>query len=148
MLTSVDQAESCLIRDDLLSIPVEILATSSPDNITFTDVKEQRDVQVLQQLHNQFPPLGTYLPETWNIRFVRELDMTNDSHLFKSCDELEQQGYRREPCGCYKHASGQEMVPLVEGRMVHQFDLLSKPIATDMEEKQSGTNCPGPIKSY
>jgi len=50
------------------------------------------------------------------------MDMTNDSHLFLSRDELEQKGYWQEPHGCYKNSSGQKIVPLVEGRTVHQFD--------------------------
>lgn len=126
MLTSVDRAEAYLSRGDLLSIPVEVLTAMSPNDVTFADVREQRDIQLLEKLHRQFPPLGIHMPDTWNVQFVRELDMTNDSHLFWSRDELEQQGYQREPCGCYKNPRGQEMVPLVEGRMVHQFDSLCK----------------------
>jgi len=51
---------------------------------------------------SQFPLLGEALPDKWNVKFTREFDMTNDSHLFKQ-------------------SAGEGRLPLYEGKMIHQF---------------------------
>ncbi|CCI01054.1 MAG: hypothetical protein O9324_01260 [Microcystis sp. LE19-84.1B] len=51
---------------------------------------------------SRFPLLGETLPDTGNLKLTQELQMTNDSHLFKT-----------EP------AKGR--LPLWEGKMIHQF---------------------------
>lgn len=56
----------------------------------------------------------------WGLRFLRMLDMANDSGLFRSKVELEQQGCRLE--GSHFIGNGQRFRPLVEAKMAHQFD--------------------------
>lgn len=122
MLTSTDQVEACLTDRNLLEIPTKALVNISPENCTFVDVRESLDIDLLEKLHGRFPTLGTKITGGWNIRFVRELDMTNDSDLFKDYNELSEKGYQRESRGCLRDQEGNEYVPLLEGRMVHQFD--------------------------
>jgi hypothetical protein len=56
----------------------------------------------------------------WGLRFLRMLDMANDSGLFRTRAELEGAGWRLEG---NRFVSGeQRMLPLVEAKMVHHFD--------------------------
>lgn len=122
MVPSVDRADTLLARRDMLPVPVKLLSAVSPENCTFVDVRDPLEISLLEKLHCRFPALGTKLPDSWNVRFVRELDMTNDSDLFNGYHELREKGYQRCPDGCCRNQKGHEFVPLMEGRMVHQFD--------------------------
>jgi hypothetical protein len=55
----------------------------------------------------------------WNLRFLRMLDMASDSGLFRSAKELAVVATQR---GNRWFASDTEHVPLLEAKMVHQFD--------------------------
>jgi hypothetical protein len=56
----------------------------------------------------------------WGVEFLRMFDMANDSHLFRTREELEAQGFRLQGnvfvCGTERY------LPLYEAKMVHQFD--------------------------
>ena len=56
----------------------------------------------------------------WELRFMRMLDMANDSGLFRSRPELEQAGCLLD--GNHFASGGQRFLPLVEAKMVHHFD--------------------------
>jgi hypothetical protein len=56
----------------------------------------------------------------WRLRFVRMLDMANDSGLFKTRAELEMTKARLD--GSRFVGSSETYLPLVEAKMVHQFD--------------------------
>lgn len=121
MLNGVSQADACLTQGDLLRLPRAVLETISPGHLTIPDVRTQRDIALLEKLHRRHPALGATLPDTWNVRFVRELDMTNDSELFQVGADLEASSYRRQG-NSYVNVQGHTYVPLFEGRMIHQYD--------------------------
>ena len=73
---------------------------------TVPDVRSRREAALLEKLHSAHPPLEEPVA-AWNVRFSRELDMTNDSRYFIHTDD------RR---------SGSTDLALYEGRMVNQFD--------------------------
>lgn len=56
----------------------------------------------------------------WGLRFLRMFDMAGDSGLFRSRPELEQQGCRLD--GNFFVGAGERFLPLVEAKMVHQYD--------------------------
>jgi hypothetical protein len=75
----------------------------------------------------------------WGVEFLRMFDMANDSHLFRTREELEAQGFRLEGnvFVMQRAASGEQRAgketshhspfairysPLYEAKMVHQFD--------------------------
>jgi len=47
-------------------------------------------------------------------------NMTTDSHLFRTREQLEAEGWALE--GNVFHRNGQQMLPLYEAKMIHQFD--------------------------
>lgn len=56
----------------------------------------------------------------WGIRFMRMLDMANDSNLFRTQKELVAAGWQRK--GNRYLLEGRELLPLIEAKMVHLFD--------------------------
>ena len=56
----------------------------------------------------------------WGIRFDRMFDMSNDSHLFRTREQLERDGW--ELSGNVFRKDGMEYLPLYEAKMIHHFD--------------------------
>lgn len=65
------------------------------------EFKNEVDVRIAEKML-KFPLLGENIEGKWNLRLTAEFHMTNDSHLFKQ-------------------ESGKELLPLYEGKMIHQF---------------------------
>lgn len=83
------------------NMSVDLIRQLSPDSLSIMEFKNAIDASIAQKALI-FPFLRTELPDTWNVSFTRELDMTNDHSLFKT-----------EP--------GPGRLPLYEGKMIHQF---------------------------
>lgn len=83
----------------------EMIARFSPDSLSVMEFKSQRDYDVTAKIYGDHPLLGTPVPDRWNVKLTRELDMTNDRHLFN-----------RQGRG----------LPLYEGKMIHQYDAYFK----------------------
>lgn len=95
-------------RVGALHVPVELIRRLSPDSLSLMEFKSDTDVHIAEKML-RFPPLGKHIEGNWNLQLNREFDMTNDSHLFSG-------------------TTRKGMLPLYEGKMVHQFThLLSKP---------------------
>lgn len=86
---------------DSLHIDVELVRKLSPDSLSVMEFKNEMDVQIAKKML-KFPLLGEDVEGKWKLKLTREIDMTNDSHLFKK-----------------KPDKGR--LPLYEGKMVHQF---------------------------
>lgn len=82
-------------------LSMELIRQLSPSSLSLMELKNERDIAIARKAQ-QFPPLGEKHAGIWNVSFTRELDMTNDHHLFKT-----------EP--------GPHRLPLYEGKMIHQF---------------------------
>ena len=57
----------------------------------------------------------------WPVRYVRMLDMANDSHLFRTAAQLETAGFYPVEGSRWKKRE-EFFVPLYEGKMVQGFD--------------------------
>ncbi len=90
-----------LIDADALMMSVRQVKKFSPETLSVMEFKSQRDVDVTTKIYGDWPLLGEKLEDTWNVKFNRELDMTNAIHLLTT-----------EPTKC----------PLYEGKMIWQFD--------------------------
>ena len=57
----------------------------------------------------------------WPVQYVRMFDMANDSHLFRTADDLETGGFY--PVDGNRWKKGEQLYfPLYQGRMIHLFD--------------------------
>jgi hypothetical protein len=85
-----------------LPIDVEFVRRVSPDSLSISEFRSTRDVGVAEKMI-QFPFLGQEVSAPWKVELHREFNMTDDAHLFHK-------------------ERGSGMLPLYEGKMIHQFD--------------------------
>jgi len=64
----------------------------SPDTLSVMEFKSQRDIDIAAKIYGDRPLLGDVLDDSWNVKFTQEFNMTSDSHLFVTQDELEKMG--------------------------------------------------------
>jgi len=84
-----------------LTYSVPMLRRLSPDSLSIMEFKSEIDVTIAQKFMRH-SLLGQHGDDTWNVKFSREFDMTNDSYLFRTST-----------------ANGR--LPLYEGKMIQQF---------------------------
>lgn len=89
-------------------------------DLLIPEVRTDAERDLLQRLFRR----GTRKP---SIAFKRELDMTNDSDIFIDARTAISQGFAPTTAGYWEapRTSGR-LLPLYEGRMVHQFDHAAK----------------------
>jgi hypothetical protein len=84
------------------------LSLFNPNTKTCLLVRSNKDLEICRKLYKKAPILfkeGDENGNAWNLRFMRMFDMTNASHLFFT-----------------KLNKTDDMVPLYEGKLIHQFD--------------------------
>lgn len=110
MLKSINEAIRSTEERDYVLLTKEFINKVSPHYQTFPEVKTDFERKLIEKIYDKFPLINS--DNGWQIQFLRELDMTNDSNLFIHRDEVScpEDGY----------------LPLYEGRMVHQFDYCRK----------------------
>lgn len=89
------------IERKALMMSVEQVKKFSLDTLSVMEFKSQRDVDITTKIYGDWPLLGEKIEGTLNVRFRQELNMTSDSHLFKTTPT--------------DH-------PLYEGKMIWHFD--------------------------
>jgi hypothetical protein len=83
-------------------LTTDLIRRLSPDSLSIMEFQSEMDVRIAKKML-QFPLLGEQLPGTWNVRLAAEFHMTNDSGLFRQ-------------------EKGRNRIPLMEGKMIQQFD--------------------------
>lgn len=124
-ITTVQEAEAAL-REPPVALSPAYLAEVSRELRTIPDVRSPDDVHLYGRLHAAHPALGDEVPGAWSVRFRRELDMTNDAHLFVPSDQALREGAHPTSGGAWSHPDSGVLLPVFEGRMVHQFDAAAK----------------------
>ena len=66
----------------------------SPKSRAILEIQSRRDLEILEKIYANGVLLGDDGPNGWGIRYKREFDMTNDSHLFPPRPQWEAKGYR------------------------------------------------------
>ncbi|WP_292758787.1 helix-turn-helix domain-containing protein [Nostoc sp. NOS(2021)] len=88
--------------NDSLSITIDMVRKISPDSLGIVEFANNYDLLIAEKV-SKYPLLGQKLNNSWNINLQSEFHMTNDSYLF-----------------CKDGQPG--MMPLYEGKMIHQFN--------------------------
>ncbi len=117
---TIDDEDRCfpLTPDDFARV--------NPNTGTAPVFRSRRDAEITRRIYEQHPVLvdrsGGEECKAWPVRFMQGLfNMTSDSHLFRTSDQLEAEG-------CYpvegnRWKRGEELyLPLYEGKMVQAFD--------------------------
>ena len=97
----------------------------NPNTGTAPIFRTRRDADITRRVYEQHPVLVDRSAGderfAWQVRYVRMLDMTNDSNLFRTAAQLESDGFYPVEGNHWKR--GDELyLPLYEGKMVQAFD--------------------------
>lgn len=112
--------------DRVFPITAEEIDQINPNSGTAPIFRSRRDKEITSRIYAGLPVLvdrasGSGTP-VWPLRYVRMLDMANDSGRFRTLAELEtDEGAWSVGGNRFQSADG-EWVPLYEGKMVQAFD--------------------------
>ena len=101
----------------------EEITLLNPNTGTCPVFRPRRDAEITLGIYRRVPILikeGDPDGNPWGISFMRMFDMSNDSHLFRTREQLESDGWTLD--GNVFHRNGQQMLPLYEAKMIHLFD--------------------------
>ena len=88
-------------QNNLIYVKQDSLDKFSPDSLSVMEFQTRLDYATAGRIYADYPLLGDEIEDCWNLDFVREFDMANDSGLFNQ----KKRG-----------------LPLYEGKMIHQYD--------------------------
>lgn len=114
------------LRDDdrHFTLTAEEIALLNPNTRTCPIFRSTRDAELTKAIYRRVPILieeGTPEKNPWSISFKQGLfNMSSDSHLFRTRDQLEGEGFRLE--GNHFVRGGERWLPLYEAKMMHHFD--------------------------
>ena len=103
----------------------EDFARVNPNTGTAPVFRTRRDADITRGIYERHQVLVDRSKggesRAWPVRYNRMFDMANDSHLFRTSKQLENEGFY--PAGGNQWKKGEELyLPLYQGRMIHQFD--------------------------
>lgn len=103
----------------------EGIRSINPNTRTMPVFRSQVDAELTKKIYDRVPVLidddRGASGNPWGIRFIRMFDMTNDSGLFYTAGQLENNDARREGVN-WVLPDETVYVPLYEAKMIHQFD--------------------------
>lgn len=114
------------LRDDLrvytlTSSDIELI---NPNTKTCPIFRSAKDAELTKYIYKRVPVLinenNKESGNPWGIKFMRMFDMSNDSNLFKTREELEEDGWTLE--GNIFTKGNKQYLPLYEGKMIHQYN--------------------------
>ncbi len=107
------------------TLGAEDIALVNPNTKTVPIFRSARDADLTKQIYQAAPVLVDENKgdegNPWGVKFNRMFDMSNDSHLFRTREELENVAARLGADGRFRGADG-EYLPLYEAKLMHQFD--------------------------
>ena len=103
----------------------EDFARVNPNTGTAPVFRTRRDVEITRRIYERHPVLvdrsGGEERRVWPVKYATMFHMTNDSHLFRTSVQLDNEGFY--PVDGNRWRRGEEVyLPLYQGRMIHQFD--------------------------
>jgi hypothetical protein len=103
------------VQPHYLRVEANLYRELSPEQYTFVELHHQGEIDFLRRIYHQFPRLGERLEDVWNVSFIREFDMTNDSHLFRDAARLKE-------LGATLHGRGPSPTEAAEGAPFEQVE--------------------------
>jgi hypothetical protein len=110
-------------EDRHFSLSREEIALLNPNTRTCPIFRSKADAELTKAIYRRVPVLikeGPPEVNQWGIRLMTMFHMSNDSHLFRTREQLEAEGWRLE--GNEFVRSSDRYLPLYEGRFGHQFN--------------------------
>ncbi len=130
------------IHQNALTIKLGDVRTFSPYNLSIMEFSDRLAVEITSKIYGNWPLLKKSASNSWNVEFTQEFNMTSDSQLFLTKDDLIKigakftQGYRwivsesNDPKDLSLPAQLNSFfknhidlyLPLYEGKNIHEFD--------------------------
>lgn len=102
----------------------EQIAAINPNTKTIPVFRSRADAELTAKIYRNAPVLidegKGAAGNPWGVSFMAMFHMSNDSGLFRTCEQLTAEGYTRE--GTDWTLGNRRFVPLYEAKMIHQFD--------------------------
>ena len=113
-------------EDRCFSLTAQDFARVNPNTGTAPIFRTRRNAELTTAIYRRLPVLvdnsiGEKV-EVWPVKYTRMFDMTNDSHLFRTREELEDKEGAYPLGGNRFNSPSGEWVPLYEGKMVQAYD--------------------------
>ena len=111
--------------DRAFTLSPDDFARVNPNTGTAPVFRTRRDADLTRRIYQHHPVLVDRSSDderkVWPVRYVRMLDMTNDSQLFRTAAQLEDDGFY--PVQGNRWKRGHDLyLPLYQGRMIQHFD--------------------------
>ncbi len=101
-------------------------ARVNPNTGTAPIFRTRRDAEITSAIYSRLPVLVDHSSgesiKMWTVQYSRMFDMTNDSHMFRTRTELEENEGAYPIGGNRFNSPSGEWVPLYEGKMVQAYD--------------------------
>ena len=111
--------------DRAFTLSPDDFARVNPNTGTAPVFRTRRDAHLTRRIYQNHPVLvdrsGDEERKVWPVRYYNMFHMTNDSHLFRTAAQLEDDGFYPVPGNRWKRGEDQ-CLPLYEGKMVQAFD--------------------------
>ena len=134
-------------ENSCFSLTAADFASVNPNTGTAPIFRSCRDAELTTAIYRRLPVLVNRSSEqevkSWPIKYTRMFDMTNDSHLFRTREELEDAEGAYSLGGNRFNSPSGEWVPLYEGKMVQAYDHR----AADIVSKDANLFRPGQQES-
>ena len=102
------------------------IALVNPNTKTCPIFRTKVDAELTKYIYRRVPVLVKEATDTtpeenpWGVEFTRLFDMSNDSGLFRTREQLEKDGWRLR--GTVFERGAEKYLPLYEAKMVHHYD--------------------------
>ncbi len=122
-LHSIDE-----LNDEIRCFPLAAadFARVNPNTGTAPIFRSRRDADLTTAIYERLPVLvdrsSGEEAKAWPVRYERMFDMTNDSHQFRTREEMEEREGAWPIGGNRFDSPSGKWLPLYVGRMIHQFD--------------------------
>lgn len=132
-ISELDDPQRCfpLSADDFARV--------NPNTGTAPIFRSRRDADLTTAIYSRLPVLvdrsGATAVKAWPVKYATMFHMTNDSNLFRTRDELEEQEGAYPTGGNRFGSPSGEWVPLYEGKMVQAFDHRAANIVVNAENQ-------------
>ena len=116
------------------------VALLNPNTRTCPTFRSRSDAELAKAIYRRVPVLvreardGQPEDNPWGIRFNRMFDMSNDSHLFRTREQLEADGWQL--VGNVFRKDGMEYLPLYEAKMTQIFNHRAADVAVSDRARQ------------
>jgi hypothetical protein len=115
--------DPALIDISSFSLTPEEITLLNPNSGTCPMFRTRRDAEITLAIYRRVPVLlreGASDGNPWGIMFNRMFDMTNDSKIFHTREQLEADGWTLR--NNIFERGPQRMLPLYEAKMIHHYD--------------------------